>query len=434
MQSFETTMLSLRGMVSRFVCAYAHALTYAGVILLLMTVSLGADAQNQRTDEVTIYFRLSDTVIDPDYLGNARSLARLDSLVSLYGNGIDSIACVSYASPEGPVPGNDLLSRERADVISAYLSSRWPTLDFGPVSDFSAGSDYVGLIDRILSDENIPYRDDVLDLLGGFEVNAPRAMYLIKCLHDRVPFTYLCENHLPWLRRAKVILYHSSVPLSPSADVQAETDSLIINTHDMLPDDFPCSDVQEVPMEKERAGKNAVAAVTTNLLLVAGTALTEFHAVPLNIGVEIPLGKHWSLYADYIVTTPWRAWNKNADCAQLMQAHLGGRWYPSKRNLLGGWYLYGQAGVGYYDFERSGKGYQGEDFLASLGFGYSFALGDHFRLNLGLGAGPILTRYRYYEGRSGNEYLMYRYSGTWQYWGVTDARVGLTWIIYHKKK
>lgn len=428
-------MLCLRGTVSRIACAYAHALTCAALTLALMLVSLGADAQQKSADDVTVYFRVSDSFIDPAYLDNARSLERLDSLVSLYGNGIDSIACVSYASPEGPNPGNILISQERADAVSAYLAARWPAVSVGPVSAHSAGPDYAGLIDLILADKNIPYRDDVLDLLGQMEVNAPRAMYLIKCLHDRVPYAYIRDNHLPWLRRARLIIYYSSVPLSSSADVQAEKDSSMINTHVILPDNIPCSDVQDVPKEKVRAEeRKPVIAVSSNVLVLGGAAFTDFRAIPLNIGLELPLGKHWSLFADYTATVPWRPWNNNANCAQLVQGYLGARWYPGNRGLLGGWYLYAQAGAGYYDFEQSGKGYQGEEILGTLGVGYSFVLGDHLRLNLGVGGGPIFTGYRYYEGRSSNQYLMYRYSGNWQYWGVTDTRVGLTWIFYHKKK
>ncbi len=46
----------------------------------------------------------------------------------------------------------------------------------------------------------------------------------------------------------------------------------------------------------------------------------------------------------------------------------------------------------------------------------------------------MYTRYRYYEGRSNNEHLMYRYGGTFTYFGVTDAKVTLTYLFYYKKR
>ena len=231
--------------------------------------------------------------------------------------------------------------------------------------------------------------------------------------------------------------YHSA-PLPLQADSLAKTNMIVLNTHGIVPGILPRSDAQETQLAKEdRAGREKkvpLLAVSTNLVMEAGTVLAKFHTVPLNLGLELPLGKHWSVFADYTSTVPWRAYNNNADCFQLMQGHLGGRWYPSKKRPLGGWYVYAQAGGGYYDFERDGKGYQGEDFLAAIGGGYSIAFGEHFRLNLGVGIGPILTHYRYYEGRMANQHLMYRYSGNWQYFGVTDAKISITWLFYRKKK
>ena len=187
------------------------------------------------------------------------------------------------------------------------------------------------------------------------------------------------------------------------------------------------------------------AALTTNLLYDAATVLTGFHTVPLTVGYEIPIGQHWSFFSDYTVTTPWHAWNHNADCFELMHWDVGGRWYPGwdfkhpfRRNgnlrVLDGWYAYVSAGLGYYDFQRDGNGYQGEEALASVGIGYSLTFGEHLSLNFGIGAGPLYTHYRYYEGRSNNEHLMYQYKGKWQYFGITDAKVTLTWLFYRERK
>lgn len=187
-------------------------------------------------------------------------------------------------------------------------------------------------------------------------------------------------------------------------------------------------------------------AVTTNLFFEYAAAFTGYNTVPANIGVEVPIGKHWSAYADYMITAPWHAWNSNATCVEVMHMAIGGRWYPGGSFLnpftptaanearpLGGWYAFGSVGVGYYDLEFTGKGYQGEEILGSLGIGYGILLGKHLSLNLGIGFGPLYTRYRYYEGRSNNEHLMFQYRGTWRYFGITDAKIALTWLFYHKK-
>lgn len=190
--------------------------------------------------------------------------------------------------------------------------------------------------------------------------------------------------------------------------------------------------------------KKPIFAVTTNFLYMGASALRDFHSTPFNVGVEVPVGKHLSLYADYIATGPWRAWNHNADCAELIDADLGARWYfgtsflhpfraKADRPVLDGWYVGAHVGAGYYDFQRNGNGYQGEHILGAVGLGYGLTLSRHWSLDFGVSAGPMFTKYRYYEGRSNNEHLIYQYKGNLSYFGVTDAKVSLRYLI-HKKE
>lgn len=188
-------------------------------------------------------------------------------------------------------------------------------------------------------------------------------------------------------------------------------------------------------------------ALNTNFLYEGATVLTRFHTVPLAVGYEIPLGKNkkWSIYSDYIVTVPWHAWNNNATCLEIMHWDLGARWYPGgtflrpfskkeNRRALDGWYIYAGAGMGYYDYERGGRGYQGEEVLGALGLGYSLSMGKHWNLNIGLGVGPMFSRFRYYVGQAENQHLIFQKEGTFTYFGVTDARIAIGYLFYHKKK
>lgn len=227
------------------------------------------------------------------------------------------------------------------------------------------------------------------------------------------------------------------IPSSDAQNVQSEERIDIVPQGEEEADNAPAIDM----MAQERV---PFIALTTNLLYESATVLAGFHTVPLTVGYEIPIGQHWSIFSDYTITTPWHAWHHNADCIELMHWDLGGKWYPGgdflhpfqakkDRRVLDGWYAYASAGAGYYDFERDGKGYQGEEVMASVGIGYGLVFGEHLSLSLGLGAGPLYTRYRYYEGRSNNEHLMYQYKGTWQYFGITDAKVTLTWLFYRTR-
>lgn len=197
--------------------------------------------------------------------------------------------------------------------------------------------------------------------------------------------------------------------------------------------------------DSSRTESKPLFALHTNLLYDAAGAVVGFHVFPVSVGYQIPIGRHWSIYSNYLITLPWRAWNNNADAAELMHWDLHARWYPGgsftrpfrqkeNRQVLDGWYVYAGAGMGYYDFERDAKGYQGEELLGTIGLGYSIPLGKSWNLDIGLGIGPLYSRYRYYIGRSNNEHLVYQYSGSFSYFGITDARVSISYLFTAKKK
>ena len=400
-------------------------------VLSLLLVFVGcffirAQAQTRVSDaqEITIYFRVSNSIIDPAYLGNARSLEILDSLVSIYGNAIDSIACVSYASPEGPNPGNIVLSQDRADAVSAYLATRWPNIQFGPVTAHSAGPDYAGLIDRVLEDENIPYRDEVIDLLGQMEINAPRAMYLIKILHDRVPFSYLREHHLPWLRRANLIIYHSTPEI-----VQEQEDTTSVNIPAVLPDTVAVPVVEPVPAP----ARKTYLAIKTNLLYDAVTAL--------NVEMEIPVAGRWSLMVEDVF--PWwtignkyafQMWEMGAEARYWFKP-----WDPEGFQKLRGWFLGAYGMSAKYDFQLDKSlNYQGEYWSAGLSAGYAMPVGRKKRVNLefSLSVGFLQTDFRHYLPT--DDYLKLirdKYNvGSVSYFGPTKAKISLVIPISFIKK
>lgn len=133
---------------------------------------------------------------------------------------------------------------------------------------------------------------------------------------------------------------------------------------------------------KDRISQTPMFAVRTNAL-----------AMPfLNFGVEVPIGKHWSVGADYYYPWIWRGGNYKT-CNQLLGFDIEGRYwfsdnkYPQSSRLLGhsvGAYV----GGGYYDFERNWKGHQGEFFNIGVDYMYALPLFNgliHLEFELGLG-------------------------------------------------
>lgn len=358
----------------------------------------------------TVYYATSEDFIRPSYMGNSDSMKEIIRI--LKSGKVRNMVIEGTASPEGPAKGNERLAKERAENLKNYIVGMFPELE-DKITVASKGviegaeEDYPYLrYARIASIETVDTAEDT----------------------DTAVVKETGET-------AEPVNVPVNVPVETKKDVDTVDTVENVETVEVI-------DTTETPAYIRKP----LAALTTNLLYTGGGAIaTGFHAVPIAVGYEIPIGKHWSIHSNYLVTVPWKPWNNNAECAELMHWDIGARWYPGTKFLkpfkakgdtrvLEGWYASASAGMGYYDFQHNGNGYQGEEVLASLGLGYSLAFNDNWSLNFGIGVGPMYTRYRYYEGRQNNQHLVYRYNGKFTYFGVTDAKVTLTYLFYYKKR
>ena len=437
-------------------------------------------------------FDQESTDLDSLFAQNNDVLKALDEALKS-GNAADlkAIRIVSGSSPDGPVATNAAMSQRRGDSVRAYVESKYPQFSNLVVLE-SRGEDWAELREVVKASEHLTSAQKY-ETLKVIDNNRLSAQGKEAALRESSAWSRIRKYVLPLVRYAAIYPVYAYAdtlaraahapadtlvpvapaqpdtvatpvkPVAPQKDtfdlvakvdtvatpaepVAPQTDSISISaTVDTVSKAEPVKEAE--PVVPTVIVKKPLLAVTTNLLYESATVFTGFHTVPLNIGVEVPIGQHWSAYANYMATAPWHAWNGNADCVELLHADLGARWYPggsflnpsaSKegRQLLDGWYAYAAVGAGYYDFERNGKGYQGEEILGTRGLGYGLYLGKSrtWSLDFALGGGPVFTQYRYYVGRSNNEHLVYQYSGKLTYFGVTDAKVTLRYLFHYNKK
>lgn len=167
-------------------------------------------------------------------------------------------------------------------------------------------------------------------------------------------------------------------------------------------------------------------ALRTNLL---------FDAVGgLNAGAEVPVGRRFSVAADFAYAH-WRI--NNTYALQTTQGSVEGRyWFMPGAMPLTGWNsgVYATYG-GDYDVQFRG-GYQGDGFWsAGVTGGYSKSLSHRFIIDFSLGAGYFFTfEVRHYsapqDGRlvwDETRYNVGRFS-------LTKARVTLMWLFDMKRK
>ena len=466
------------------------AARFAVVVLLVFSNAFfvrarGIDATADARVRVTFPFDSAD--LRSDYMSNASAISSINEILNFSEGSVD-VEIVSYSSPEGPESYNLYLSKLRAASVKNYILSAVPganpSIRIASFAEAWAQLRAFIVADNSLTEESrlefllIIDSDNTLDEKEELIKANPlyKALYRRYFRSLRYADISLRIKNLPAAVAQPVGTTVSQIDTTiaqiDTITVAADTSAVVIDTLQRLsrldnistkavllgecapviitrtrePEREPVCEPtpEDAPVQYDTVSVPFLA-ITNNFLAEAATVLTGFHTVPVQAGIEVPIGDQWSVYADYLGTAPWKAWNNNADCAQLLHWTLGTRWYPGSRfstpfnpggteRVLDGWYASFALGGGYYDFERNGKGYQGEEVLASLGLGYSMVFDKHWSLNFGVGFGPMLTQWRYYVEKPSNQHLVYQWSGKSQYFGVTDAKVTLTYLFYVNKK
>lgn len=308
-------------------------------------------AQECRIDTLSasIHFHQGISKIEPSYAGNAAVIDSIESMVapdSAKGLKISSITVTGSASPEGGIVSNKHLSEKRATNLYGYIVDHLgPTAV--PVSNNLEFSDIDWpMLKRLVAGSGQEWADEVIDIINNVPVWIFKDGKIVDgrkrrlgMLHGGRPWNYMQEHFFPLMRYATVTVVREQcvtekmpepeVPLGP----EPSRDVLI----DYTPDEISSVMTEEAlapPAESKHGKINAL--LKTNMLYDA-------MLIP-NIGIELPIGKDWSLHADWMY-----AWWKT-DVRHRYWRVYGGqagarRWFGQTRHgLLTGHHLgvYGQ--------------------------------------------------------------------------------------------
>lgn len=440
------------------------------VFFLLACLTIhSAFAQTSEDSGLSIYFRVSKSAIDLSYMNNQKTMTRIVSVFSAENLPyIRSTRIEAYASPEGPIAFNERLSWERAEAIKGYILTERPMVLASKVTAEGVGENWKGLRELVEKDENAPNKDQMLAIIDSamLDKRANSGSTYKKALVNLGPKTWghIRRSYLPLLRMealitvfvkpetprevfdrineslrgvngVKVEWSETPKPIKVDTIIEQRVDTVVvtkINTDTVVVTKIDTVVVKESVLWK----KEPLFAVKTNLLFDLASAL--------NVEVEVPLGKRWSVAGEW--TFPWWIFdNKKADSKrhrmQLLQGSVDVKYWFGNRNLhpkLDGWFvgLYGAAGK--YDFEYNKKGYQGEiNLSAGLTAGYAHRIGRHFFMEYGLNLGVLKTDYREYTTKWGYDkqwHPIYQKSGNYTWIGPTKVKVSIGWIIDYKRK
>lgn len=409
-------------------------------LLLGMLTSVQSQENKYRPDlsgkPMVLYFRFDNAMVDNGYMNNARTLRHLEELLSdrSLTERIDSIHILSFASPDGDRKHNERLARQRSTAVKGYLVWKYPHLDQYRIHSRPQGENWQELRQLIIGDNNLPHREEVLQIIDRIP-DADRCKELLKKLDGGRSYRYIQEKMLRYLRNAAVCtvwvrpdsLPALPQPVSPNAEIRGK---LCESPHTTRIETIE-RQMEHSAQQLQTIKKRPLFALKTNLLF-------DLALMP-NVEIEVPIGNRWSVNSGLMF--PWWLFDGDKYCLQILSGELEGRyWLGSRKNrmnrkVLTGHFLGLYAGGGKYDLQWDKNGYQGEFFIAAgISYGYSKSITRHLNLEFSLGIGLLRTGYEYYHARDNYQTLLWQNNGRYTWIGPTKAKISIVWMLNRKRK
>lgn len=161
------------------------------------------------TYEVFLDFVVNQVQILPDYMNNSYELTKLTDIISEIQRNpylsVNRISVIGYASPEGTLAGNRLLSEGRAQAMVNYLLSRFDYPDSLYRVQFG-GENWQGLREK-LEQSDFSFKEAAIEIIDRIpaEINYKTHTSRKKSLMDMqggVPYLTMQKELFPSLRKA----------------------------------------------------------------------------------------------------------------------------------------------------------------------------------------------------------------------------------------
>lgn len=414
---------------------------YILIVAITVVTSLSVVKAQTRCDLVAmdkvecesslIRFRFDKSVIDSGYMNNAASLLKIDWILTDKIAEIDSVVITASASLEGVVEYNQVLALRRAKAMKGYIVWKYPNINQHTIFARSIGEDWEGLRRLVEADGNAPYKEQLLKTLSQ-DVNPATKEWRVKQIGKGRAWSYITNHYLMYLRAATTcVVYYKK------QEVEKPIEQPIL----MPPIDTVEQVIEKMPVTEELiispqfvTIKKPLFALKTNLLFDAVSAL--------NIELEVPIGKRWSVAGEWIF--PWWRGVKSNFTMQLLIGHgevkywLGNR---TKRNVMIGWSLGLYGGGGKYDFQIfNDNGVQGDFLDVGVSIGYAHKISRNLRMEYSLGFGYLSSDYEAYHLVRNTKYgdikvVDYPWDIHRLNWfGPTRAKISLVWMLNYKKR
>lgn len=380
------------------------------------------NGERESLELVMMHFRVGRSLLEKDFMGNARSLEIInrtfsdESLVEK----MDYVTITSASSPEGNTTSNEELAKKRALAVKSYIMWKHPSIDRSKIYTYSVGEDWSGLRKMVEDDKYVPSREEVLEVLHKPISNDQRKS-MLKNIQGGKAYDYIAKNMLPYLRGAAACMIYFKGEGEEQSDTVAVTPVVIEEV--VKVDTVVIEKVTEVTVVKE-VDKARYYALKTNLLYDA--------ALLPNAAFEFSLGNRWSVEVEGMLSW-WNTKDSHDFCHRIQMGGIEGRkWLGnSSRTTLTGHYLGVYFMGGTYDVRmKTSTGYLSDwSYSAGISYGYAKAIRKRLNLEFGLAVGYAAGEYEKYTYDSRYDRFPWKSTHDLSYVGLTKAKISLVWLI-----
>lgn len=376
------------------------------------------------TKKYTIYFRVDEHELDPEYQDNAKTLERMIRELGDAINDEGRLSCqidiVASASPEGRKLHNEQLSKRRMEVV---LSAIRKNIDVTDVT-FHTNSlveDWAIVAAYVAEDQQVPRRQEVLQVLNSFDGTQDIRAELKK-IGDGA-YDYILNNFFPLLRSTDVVAVYDISERLTYAQVQSV--SLTITTGLQAPEQ-PLRTPPPAPRPDLR--RHPFIKLKTNTL-----GLGLGHA---NIAVEYAFAEHFSVALPFYYSGGFDYFKPTLKFRGIvLQPEV--RYYLKANE---GFYVGAHLGLGWYNFALNGE-FRIQDhrgnrpaFGGGLGIGYTlpFKKNPRWGVEFAIGAGIYDVKYDVFYNEINGPYAEHGVHDT--FFGIDNASIAFTYKFDMKRK
>ena len=378
--------------------------------------------QTTYVKKYTIYFRVNESTLDPDYQGNAQTIETMIHEISMGLRAKDRVACqieiAASASPEGRYHHNEKLSERRMQVVLSALRKNIDVTDVtfhtnSLVEDWSIVAAYIA------EDQQVPRRQEVLEIINNFDGQQDIRAELQKI--GGGAYDYILNNFFPLLRSTKVVAVYDLSERFAQPQLQSVSVTITQTA------DAPQPQLNIPPPAPGKQIKSFIK-LKTNLL-----GIGFGHA---NIAVEYAFAEHFSVALPFY-------YSGGFDYLRETLKFRGIVLQPEVRYYIKGnegFYAGAHLGIGWYNFALDGE-YRIQDHRGrrpaiggGIGIGYTLPFKKHPRwgMEFAVGAGVYDVKYDVFYNEPNGAYAEHGKRGV--FFGVDNAAISFTYKFPLKKE